>query len=205
MLRHLGTPLALAITPAAAGLLMAGLAAWPTPATVAAAEVVRKVLAYSLARPARESLFTVVSRAEKYKVRYGGGAGGAGVGAGKGKWERRRVQGDGIRGAKACIACSYSCSYLSARITLLTRCCHPSRALQAKLFLDTVVQRVGDALAAGAFQALVPGLRFGPAGVAAACVPVCALWTSVAYSLGRRQQRLAATAAAAAALAANRL
>jgi AAA family ATP:ADP antiporter len=36
---------------------------------VALAEVLRKVLAYSLARPARESLFTVVSREEKYRAK----------------------------------------------------------------------------------------------------------------------------------------
>ncbi|EFN57551.1 hypothetical protein CHLNCDRAFT_14673, partial [Chlorella variabilis] len=86
------------------------------------------ILSYSLARPARESLFTVVSREEKYK---------------------------------------------------------------AKIFLDTVVQRIGDTLAAAAFQALVPALGFGPSGMAAACVPVCALWAAVAYRLGRRQQKLA--------------
>lgn len=37
--------------------------------TVAMAEVFRKIVAYSLARPARESLFTVVSREEKYKAK----------------------------------------------------------------------------------------------------------------------------------------
>lgn len=57
--------------------------------------------------------------------------------------------------------------------------------------LDTVVQRVGDTLAAALFQALVPWLGLGPAGLAAACVPVCGAWTAVAYQLGRRQQRLA--------------
>ena len=116
VLRHLGLPLALGILPAAAGLLMAGIALWPVPAAgvppvpcrrlephpppaadappppippmladgmpplraplgqplgpaVAGAEVLRKILSYSLARPARESLFTVVSREEKYKAK----------------------------------------------------------------------------------------------------------------------------------------
>lgn len=31
--------------------------------------MLRKILSYSLARPARESLFTVVSREEKYKAK----------------------------------------------------------------------------------------------------------------------------------------
>lgn len=63
---------------------------------------------------------------------------------------------------------------------------------QAKITIDTVVQRVGDALAAGAFQMLVPSFGFGPGGVAAACVPACLAWAAVAYGLGRRQQALAA-------------
>ena len=63
--------------------------------------------------------------------------------------------------------------------------------MQAKITIDTVIQRVGDALAAGAFQTLVPALGFGPAGVAVACVPVCLLWAAVAFQLGRRQQALA--------------
>jgi len=33
------------------------------------AEVARKIVSYSLARPARESLFTVVSRREKYAAK----------------------------------------------------------------------------------------------------------------------------------------
>ncbi len=64
-----------------------------------------QVLTYSLARPAREVLFTVVSREEKYK---------------------------------------------------------------AKIFIDTVVQRTGDAIAAGMFQTLAPWLGFGPSGAHAA-------------------------------------
>ena len=108
---------------------MVGIALRPTPATVAAAEVCRKVLAYSLARPARETLFTVVSREEKYR---------------------------------------------------------------AKIFLDTVVQRVGDASAAAIFQVLIAALGFGPSLLAAAAVPVCGCWAVVAHRLGLRQQRLAA-------------
>lgn len=65
VLRHLGLPIALSVLPTSAGVLLAVIAAWPAPVTVAAAEVCRKLLAYSLARPARESLYTVLSREEK--------------------------------------------------------------------------------------------------------------------------------------------
>ncbi|KAI3438810.1 hypothetical protein D9Q98_001227 [Chlorella vulgaris] len=133
VLRYLGLPVALSILPASAGLMMACIVCWPTPSTVAMAEVFRKIVAYSLARPARESLFTVVSREEKYK---------------------------------------------------------------AKIFLDTVVQRIGDTLAAAAFQALqLPALGFGPSGMAVCCVPVCVAWALVAYRLGLRQEQLAVLAA----------
>ena len=64
---------------------------WPSPAMVAAFEVMRKLIGYAVNRPAREVLFTVVSRDEKYR---------------------------------------------------------------AKLVIDTVVQRLGDAVAAAAFQVL---------------------------------------------------
>ena len=37
--------------------------------TVALGEVIRKLLGYVLVRPAREVLFTVVSREEKYKAK----------------------------------------------------------------------------------------------------------------------------------------
>ncbi|GAB4816937.1 hypothetical protein N2152v2_003983 [Parachlorella kessleri] len=132
VLRRLGVPRALAVTPGAAGLLMSAVAVNPTPTSVGLAEVLRKVLTYSLARPAREVLFTVVTREEKYK---------------------------------------------------------------AKIFVDTVVQRCGDAVAAGAFQALDGMLGFGPSGVAIAAVPVCCVWVGVALALGRRQEQLAAGAA----------
>lgn len=68
MLRRIGLPLALSVLPTSAGVLLAVIAAWPTPVTVAAAEVCRKLLAYSLARPARESLYTVLSREEKCEL-----------------------------------------------------------------------------------------------------------------------------------------
>ena len=68
VLRRLGLPAALSVLPASAGVLLVAIAGWPSPLMVAAAEVCRKLLAYSLARPARESLFTVLSREEKCEL-----------------------------------------------------------------------------------------------------------------------------------------
>lgn len=104
VMRALGVPRALLLTPLAAAALMAGVAAAPAPVAIAAAEVTRKVLTYALARPTREVLFTVLSREEKYgaKVfmdtvvqRIGGraavpGLGGRGVGPGPAARRRGR-------------------------------------------------------------------------------------------------------------------
>ncbi|GLI71255.1 hypothetical protein VaNZ11_016378, partial [Volvox africanus] len=49
------------------GMALIGVA--PSAATMAAVEVVRKVVQYSLARPCREVLFTLVSRREKYAAK----------------------------------------------------------------------------------------------------------------------------------------
>lgn len=70
----------------------------------------------------------------------------------------------------------------------------PEEKYSAKVYIDTVLQRVGDVLAAAVFEILVPYLGFGSGALAALCVPVCIVWTGVASSLGRRQQKLAATA-----------
>jgi hypothetical protein len=80
-----------------------------------------------------------------------------------------------------------------------TRCCCPCCLGLMALHCGhpALLQRIGDTLAAAAFQALVPALGFGPSGMAAACVPVCAAWSVVAYRLGQRQQRLAAAVAVA--------
>ncbi|KAL6771711.1 hypothetical protein ACKKBG_A27510 [Auxenochlorella protothecoides x Auxenochlorella symbiontica] len=105
VMRALGVPRALLLTPLAAAALMAGVAAAPAPVAIAAAEVTRKVLTYALARPTREVLFTVLSREEKYG---------------------------------------------------------------AKVFMDTVVQRIGDA------------------------VPLCLAWAGAAWGLGRQHAAAAA-------------
>ena len=82
---------------------------------------------YSLARPAREILYTVISTEEKYK-------------------------------AKVCI--------------------------------DTIILRMGDSIGAAVFRLLDSLLGFGPAGLATAAVPLCLVWSTVAFRLGRKQQRL---------------
>ena len=86
------------------------------------------------------------------------------------------------------------CDCIQDNLMEALRACSCS-LLQAKITIDTVIQRVGDALAAGAFQALVPSLGFGPAGVAATAVPVCAAWAILGYRLGARQVALAQVSA----------
>ena len=90
---------------------------------------VLQVINYSLARPAREILYTVVSSEEKYK-------------------------------AKVCI--------------------------------DTIILRMGDSIGAAVFRIFDRLFGFGPAGLATAAVPLCAVWTVVAFQLGSKQQQLSA-------------
>jgi len=61
---------------------------------------------------------------------------------------------------------------------------------KAKVTIDTVVQRLGDAAAAGVFR-VFSSLLLGPAGVALCTVPLCVLWGIVGVSLGARQHGLA--------------
>ncbi|KAG2426191.1 hypothetical protein HXX76_013172 [Chlamydomonas incerta] len=69
VLTRLGVAATLLIGPAVSlgGMALIGLA--PSAAAIAGVEVVRKVVAYSLSRPCREVLFTVVSRREKYTAK----------------------------------------------------------------------------------------------------------------------------------------
>jgi len=55
-----------------------------------------------------------------------------------------------------------------------------------QVVLDTLVQRMGDAVAAAAFSALPGG--FGPSAFAAAVVPVCLGWAALGLGLGQQQQ-----------------
>lgn len=84
-------PAALSLGPCICLLGITAVTLLPSPSMVAGFEIIRKLTGYAVNRPAREVLFTVIPRDEKYR---------------------------------------------------------------AKLVIDTVVQRLGDALAAGAFQVL---------------------------------------------------
>lgn len=86
-LRRLGVGAALALLPVLTLGGFAALAASPTFAVLGVFQVVRRAVDYAIARPAREVLYTVVSREEKYKAKSlidtfvyrGGDAAGAGV------------------------------------------------------------------------------------------------------------------------------
>lgn len=69
MLTWLGIGGTLAVTPLCAGAGFLGLAVLPALATVIAAQAVVRAARYAIARPARELLFTVVSREDKYKAK----------------------------------------------------------------------------------------------------------------------------------------
>ena len=120
---RLGVGRALVVLPLSASALLLGVSLRAAPATIALAEVARKVLTYALARPTREVLFTVLTREEKYG---------------------------------------------------------------AKVFMDTVVQRVGDAAAAALFATAVPALGLGPRPLALCALPFCLAWAGVARGLGAR-------------------
>ena len=60
----------------------------------------------------------------------------------------------------------------------------------AKVCIDTIIVRMGDSIGAGVFKVLDSLLGFGAAGLAATAVPVCLLWSCVAFQLGRKQQLL---------------
>jgi hypothetical protein len=142
ILRRIGVSGGLLLAPAVCLATALAVSRWPTAAAVAGCELVRKVAGYSVTRPAREVLFTVVSREEK------------------------------IRG---------------------------------KVVLDSVVQRLGDALAAAAFALLDfwVGRQQQHAGAAAVGLLAafgCGAWAWVATRLGKQHVRLARQAAMAAAL-----
>ncbi len=65
----LGVGLTLCIVPALTALGFGALAIAPTVGVVMAFQVARRVANFSLARPAREVLFTIVSREDKYKAK----------------------------------------------------------------------------------------------------------------------------------------
>ncbi|MBK9064980.1 MAG: MFS transporter [Acidobacteria bacterium] len=127
LLPALGLGPALAFLPVVSAAGFFALGGSPTAGTLFVVQVLRRAAEFALVKPAREVLFTVVSREEKYS---------------------------------------------------------------AKSFIDTFVYRSGDALGALADR-LVAFVGLGPVGFAWAFLPVAALWTWNAFSLGRRQKALA--------------
>lgn len=62
---------------------------------------------------------------------------------------------------------------------------------KAKVCIDVLVQRLGDAAAAGIYKILQGSPNKGPSTVALCALPVCFAWFGAAFTLGRRQARLA--------------
>lgn len=69
LIRLVGIGGALAALPLATLLAFAAIAASPLPATVALAQGLRRAVEFAVVRPAREVIWTVVSREEKYKAK----------------------------------------------------------------------------------------------------------------------------------------
>ena len=68
-MKRFGLVLCLAILPVVTVVAFGALALAPTLLVLALVQVARRALDYAIARPAREVLFTVVSREEKYKAK----------------------------------------------------------------------------------------------------------------------------------------
>lgn len=69
LMRRFGLVLCLAMLPLVTVAAFGALALAPTLAVLACAQIARRALDYAIARPAREVLFTVVSRQEKYQAK----------------------------------------------------------------------------------------------------------------------------------------
>ena len=61
---------------------------------------------------------------------------------------------------------------------------------KAKNFIDTTLYRGGDMASAWVYTGLSIGLGFSLATIALVAVPVCAIWTVIAYKLGKSQEKL---------------
>ncbi|CAH8382146.1 unnamed protein product [Eruca vesicaria subsp. sativa] len=62
---------------------------------------------------------------------------------------------------------------------------------KAKVCIDVIVQRLGDAAAAGLFEVLTIALGGQTATASLYALPVCLIWIVTAFFLGRRQEQLA--------------
>lgn len=69
LLRRVGPGLVLCVLPLAQGVGIASLVAAPTLATLVAVQVTTRIATHGLTRPARELLFTVVARDDKYRAK----------------------------------------------------------------------------------------------------------------------------------------
>ena len=67
LIRWLGVGLTLAVIPAAVAVGFLALGVYPTLATLVVVQIIYRAGRYGMTKPAREILFTVVSREEKYK------------------------------------------------------------------------------------------------------------------------------------------
>jgi len=69
IIKQVGIGVTLALLPALCVIGFTGLGLWPTITVLVVFQVLRRAGAYSVSRPARETLFTVVPREDKYKAK----------------------------------------------------------------------------------------------------------------------------------------
>ncbi len=130
LVKWLGLAVTLALIPLLLGAGFAVLGCAPVLSVLVVVQVIRRAGNYAIMRPAREMLYVVLGREEKYK---------------------------------------------------------------AKNFIDTVVYRAGDAMSAWVYAGL-RAMGFGLGSIAWLAVPLAGLWAWLAYTLGRRQGLIAASA-----------
>jgi AAA family ATP:ADP antiporter len=132
LVKWLGLAVTLALIPLLLGAGFAVLGCAPVLSVLVVVQVIRRAGNYAIMRPAREMLYVVLGREEKYK---------------------------------------------------------------AKNFIDTVVYRGGDAVSAWVYTGL-RAVGFSLGSIAWLAVPVAGLWAWLAYTLGKRQGLIAASAQA---------